>query len=377
VHRDVVIVGGGLAGSLAAWRITETCRDLRVCLVEAGPRLGGNHTWSFHDTDVSTDARAWLEPLVVARWPRHEVRFPGSRRLLAGGYASVTSERLHDVIAPVLGAELRTGIPVSTVAETSVTLETGERIPAGLVIDARGASRTPLPLGWQTFVGREFELVQDHGLEWPLLMDATVPQCGGFRFIYVLPWSRRRLLVEDTLYADGPAIDLPACRQAIDDYVTRQDWVVSTLIREEVGTLPIPLGGRNDVFWPDNAVRIGVRAGLFHPTTGYSLPDAVATADLLASLDLRDRNCVYRSVREFARRTWRARGFFRLLNRLLFRAAEPDQRYRVLRQFYERPDALIARFYAGRLTWLDRCLVLAGRPPVPLSRALAALRVRE
>ncbi|MCC6990951.1 MAG: FAD-dependent oxidoreductase, partial [Acidobacteria bacterium] len=47
---DVVIVGGGLAGSLAAWRLRTTRPDRAVTLVEAGPALGGNHTWSFHAT---------------------------------------------------------------------------------------------------------------------------------------------------------------------------------------------------------------------------------------------------------------------------------------------------------------------------------------
>src|SRR4051794_1690506 len=35
--RDVVIVGGGLAGLTAAWRL----RDLDLLVLEAGPRVGG------------------------------------------------------------------------------------------------------------------------------------------------------------------------------------------------------------------------------------------------------------------------------------------------------------------------------------------------
>ncbi len=76
------------------------------------------------------------------------------------------------------------------------------------------------------------------------------------------------------------------CRQAIADYVVRRGWAVRHVLREESGALPIPLGGRGEAFWPDETVRIGMRAGLFHPTTGYSLPDAVATAELLAGMDL-------------------------------------------------------------------------------------------
>jgi lycopene beta-cyclase len=376
VAVDVLVVGGGLAGSLACWRLAQLRPELQIQLLEGGPRLGGNHTWSFHDTDLPPAARAWTDPLVVARWPRHEVRFPNGRRVLSGAYGSITSDRLHHVVTPVLGPRLRLGARAARVDVSSVTLESGEEIPARLVLDARGDTSAPVAAGWQTFLGQELEFEQDHGLQWPLLMDATVPQRGGFRFIYILPWGPRSALVEDTSYADRPTIDRPACRQAITDYVARQGWRVRTTGREEIGALPIPLGGRAEDVWPDGdgVTRIGVRAGLFHPTTGYSFPDAVAMADTLAALDLRDAPGVYQKVRQMALDTWRSRGFFRLLNRLLFRAAAaPEQRYIVLEQFYQRPEDLIGRFYAARMTPMDRVRVLAGRPPVPLARAMGVI----
>ena len=373
---DVLVVGGGLAGSLAAWRLVTRADRPRVRLLERGTRLGGNHTWSFHDSDLDSVALAWLDPIIASRWQGHEVRFPGGARRLAGGYLTVTADRLHATLAPLLGDAVRYGVGVAAVARDGVTLDDGTRIPAGLVLDARGAAPVALPLGWQTFVGHELELEADHGLRAPVIMDATVPQVGGFRFVYLLPFAPRTLLVEDTLYADSPMVDHEACRRAIASYVDGQGWRVRRLLREEAGALPIPLGGRGEDFWPDDIVRIGMRAGLFHPTTGYSLPDAVRTADLLRGLDLADADGVYRRVKQMAVETWERRGFFRLLNRLLFRAARPDERRRVMELFYRRPEPLIARFYAGRLTWVDRARILTGRPPVSVVRALAQVRAR-
>ncbi|MGZ8998646.1 MAG: lycopene cyclase family protein, partial [Allosphingosinicella sp.] len=74
---------------------------------------------------------------------------------------------------------------------------------------------------------------------------------------------------------------------------------------------------------------------------------------------------------------WDQRRFYQRLNRMLFRAAESRRRYRILEHFYRLPEPLIARFYAGRLTALDKLRILSGRPPVPLGRAMTALRERR
>lgn len=369
---DVCIVGGGLAGSLAAWRhrTVHPTRSLR--LVESAPTLGGNHTWSFHGTDLPPAARAWIAPLVVARWPRHQVAFADLRRTLESEYCSVTSERLHAVVSTALGADVVRGT-ADVLTPSQVRLVDGRTIDAHVVIDARGATTVPVAAGWQTFLGQEFECRTPHGVDVPMLMDATVPQHGAFRFVYVLPFSATRLLVEDTAYADQSDVDGPASRAAIASYVGARGWVVDRLVREEIGRLPIPLGGDIAAFWSGDLPRLGLRAGLFHPTTGYSLPDAVATADRLAAMDPLTPERVYSEMRAMAETTWRARGFFRLLNRWLFRAARPEARADVLAQFYTRPDDLIARFYGARLTRLDQLRLVTGRPPVPVWRALAHL----
>lgn len=373
VTSEVLIVGGGLAGSLAAWRLAHTRPDLAVTLIESGPVLGGNHTWSFHATDVAPAARAWLAPLVVARWPQHTVAFPGTARTLAQEYCSVTSARLHEVVTAALGPRAQLGATAEPLSPTEVRLADGTRLTARVVIDARGAAPLTMPLGWQTFVGQDVDCEAPHGLTAPTIMDATVPQTGAFKFVYVLPWSPTRLLIEDTAYADGAAIDAGAARAAIASYAAARGWRIAAVRREEQGALPLPLGGDIANFWRGLVPRVGLRAGLFHPTTGYSLPDAVATADLLAGVNPFTPERVYSEVRSFAAATWRERAFFRLLNRWLFRAAAPEARAGVLAQFYRRPDDLIARFYAGRLSTLDRLRVLTGRPPVPVWRALAHL----
>ncbi|MEE4464861.1 lycopene cyclase family protein, partial [Azotobacter chroococcum] len=88
---DLILVGGGLANGLIAWRLAELRPALRLLLLERGPVLGGNHTWSFHQDDLTPQQHTWLAPLVSHRWPGYEVRFPERRRILHSGYASITS----------------------------------------------------------------------------------------------------------------------------------------------------------------------------------------------------------------------------------------------------------------------------------------------
>ena len=93
--------------------------------------------------------------------------------------------------------------------------------------------------------------------------------------------------------------------------------------------LPIPLEGDLGALWaalPAGVPCAGVRAGLFHATTGYSLPQAAALADGLAARPDLTAPVRTRSVRGRSGRCWASQGFFRLLNRMLFRAAAPAER---------------------------------------------------
>ncbi|MGZ8347579.1 MAG: lycopene beta-cyclase CrtY, partial [Allosphingosinicella sp.] len=221
--------------------------------------------------------------------------------------------------------------------------------------------------------GRDYRLAAPHGLDRPIVMDACVDQEQGYRFVYCLPFTEDRLLIEDTYYSTDAALDRAMIGRRIEDYVAQRGWRVAALEREEAGVLPVAMGGDFDAFWPagDPVARIGVRGGFFHPTTGYSLPDAVRTAMLLVRQP--DFSSLATILRAEAKRLWKARGFYRLLDRMLFRAAAPHERYKVLEHFYRLDPALVARFYAGRSTLGDRLRILSGRPPVPVGRALKAI----
>jgi len=356
----LTIAGGGLAGCLAALALAKLRPEVPFVLVEQGGHFGGNHVWSFFDADVVADDRWLVAPMITASWEGYDARFPARRRSLPTRYNSTRSDLLDKLVRERLRPDqYRLG-------------ETADE--AAIDIDARGAANLDaLDLGWQKFVGREVRLAAPHGLTRPIVMDACVAQQDGYRFVYCLPFAEDRLLIEDTYYSTDPTLDRTALGARIEAYAEAQGWRVAAIEGEETGVLPVAMGGDFDAFWPtgEGRARIGLRGGFFHPTTGYSLPDAVRIALLIARQ--RDFSALPQILRAEAKRLWRARGFYRLLDRMLFRAADPAERYKVLQHFYRLDPALIERFYAARSTLADKARILSGRPPVPLLRALRAM----
>lgn len=371
----IVIAGGGLAGCLAATALAKRRMDVEIILVEQDENFGGNHIWSFFDSDVNREDRWILEDVGLTHWDDHEVRFPKRQRTIPIGYNSIRSPSLDAAMRAILGADrYKLGRAINSVSPTSLVLDGGERLDADAVIDARGAgSMSGLELGMQKFVGRTYRFATPHGVRRPVIMDATVQQLDGYRFVYQLPLSDTELLIEDTYYSASPVLDDEALRGRIAS-VAGQVNNVSKVTSEERGILPIVLSGEVDTFWRGETLpRIGLRGGFFHPTTSYSLPDAVANAALLAEQRDFSAAALHALFRRRAEKLWQDRSFFRVLNRMLFHAVEPDESYRVLEHFYRLPPAVIARFYSGKLAATDKLRILSGRPPVSIGRAIGAL----
>ena len=392
IHKcDLAIVGGGLAGGLIALALAKKRPGVDVRIVEGADTIGGNHLWSFFASDIDEGNRWIVAPLISYGWTQYDIAFPAHKRTLKSPYYSIESERLDTVIRAALPEKaLMTGRKVLAASPTAVVLADGDRIEAKGVIDARGPGDLGLlDLGWQKFVGMEFALDEPHGVDHPIVMDATVEQIDGYRFVYTLPFSATRLFVEDTYYSDTPDLYRPKpgvggvggsnadpIAERVLEYAAAHGWQTQHIVREESGVLPVTMGGDFEAYWQSGGNKVakaGMRAGLFHPTTGYSLPDAVRMAALVATASDLSGAGLHSLTHDFARRTWKARGFYRMLDKMLFRAADPQERYRVLERFYRLDPQLVRRFYAGRSTLFDKVRVLSGKPPVTIPRAMRAI----
>lgn len=378
---DLAIVGGGLAGGLIALALRKKRPDLDLRLIESAPRLGGDHVWSFFSRDVLNQDRWLAAPLVSYGWRSYDVAFPAHARTLGTSYYSIESERFDRVVRASLAPGQLIAQKALGVGTTAVVLANGDRIEARGIIDARGpGDMSMLDLGWQKFVGRELLLTEPHDVTRPTIMDATVEQLDGYRFVYSLPFTATRMFVEDTYYSDTPIVHRDTLVDRIHDYALGKGWVTEAVGREETGALPVAIGGDFEAFWRAGGAKVpkaGLRAGLFHPTTGYSLPDAIRLAVRIAAASDLSTPALHDLTHGMASRAWADRAFYRTLDAMLFNAATPDERYKVLERFYRLGPGLIGRFYAGRTTVMDKARILSGKPPVPVGRAIAAIRGRR
>ncbi len=363
---DYVLVGGGLQSGLMALAIRHHRPEAKIVILERVSKLAGNHTWSFHASDIPTSCHAWASPLIESRWPGYQIIVGGRTRQVNMPYVTCSSEHFAMVITERLreaSCQILTNTFATEMTSNSVRLADGTQLNATAVIDNRGPSRLDIASfsgGFQKFWGFEIELSEDWPFENPIVMDDRVDQRDGFRFVYTLPMGPRRVLVEDTRFSNTPNIDRDECFRQVTDYLKAITCSDYRIVREENGVLPMPTSG----FMPGNSLPHlagGYRGGWFHAATGYSFPLAIQLAEMVATTPVdKLSEAMHRLKRQNA---GRAR-FARFLNRLLFELVKPQTRYQIFRRFYRVLDEpAIARFYGHRFTWVDAFRIVVGVPP--------------
>ncbi len=399
MNADVIIVGGGLAGGLTALRLAQTHPEKKTLLLERGATLGGNHTWGFFESDltakpVQSESRAtpelWMQSLISNSWNSHEVRFPKTTRVTETRYHGIRSATFHTALMQKLGRNVRLLCDVSKITASQVETSTGLVLRAPLVIDASGikpvqqTARTfaESSCGWLKFIGFDLKLKKPHGLTRPILVDATVPQMDGFRYFVCLPWDEHRVLIEETFQSSSPELNRERISRSIRAYAERAGWEIESIERTEEGHSPLPLQNlvydrplessvqfSGEDFVDQTPVSISSAYGWFHSSTSRSLPDAVRIAEFICDLPQLRTGPVRTELRDYRKQWIEQQRFYRLMNRLMFRAVEPSLRYQVLERFYGLREDLIERYFAGTSTRTDRPKILGVKPTVRPGRA--------
>ena len=370
VACDLAIIGGGLSGGLIALAARRAQPDRRILLIEAAPSLGGNHLWSFIDSDVDDKAKLLLEPLVNYGWREFAVVFPRYKRALPHSFYSIRSDQFDITLRKAMPAEsILTGRRAMAVSADAVVLEDGTTIAAHGVVDARGpADLSLLDLHYRKFVGYELTLDGPHSVRRATLIDAAADPAEGFQYMTMLPIENDRLFIEDVRYEGHFDLDMSDHGQRIVNHAARFGWRIRSSARGQAGIVPIALGGDFEDYWQSGGVgvaKVGLRAGLFHPVSGNSLADAARTAWMIAEAKDWSGAALHKMLHAHAAKSWARRAYYRHFAVQMLRETAPSEGYRMLEALYRMDSDLIARFHGMELGLADRVALSLGDGPMP------------
>ena len=277
---DIAVVGGGLAGLSLLYHLERAGKlaGRRVLLVDAEERkTAHDRTWSFWEKGTGP-----FEELVYHRWDHvalHNSHSHCTCDLRPYAYKVILSDAFYAHVNAVLD---RVG-GLTRVQGKASELQTGsgkasfrlgeELVTAGVVF-----SSLPYPLDYRKV--REPYLDQ-HFRGWFVeteadtfdpaqasLMDFRTPQEGETRFFYLLPFSKRRAMVEIAIFSNDH-LTIAEYDRLIAEYISTH-WTRGTysVYHTEGGNIPM-----TTYDYPrrhGNLIYIGLGGGAARPSTGYT-----------------------------------------------------------------------------------------------------------
>lgn len=192
------------------------------------------------------------------------------------------------------------------------------------------------------------------------LMDFRVDQSRGLHFIYVLPYSDRRLLIESTMISQKLECK-DWYRHAIVTWLKDRNIEIEENLSEETGVIPmqslVPSG--------DGIASIGAASGAVRLSSGYAFTAIQTQIASLASGIASGRYAVPRPISPMLI------GMDKIFNRVL--VAEPDLGVSMMMGTAKALDADgFARFMLGSATLLDWIKVVMAMPKIPFLRQVFA-----
>jgi len=279
---DFVFAGGSLAGLSLAYQISRTrFSRAKILIVDSNQPGSGERTWSFW----STGDTPFIE-LATGAWQQARFASSGFQADIDLSPYRYYTIRGDDFFSHVLSdlerrpnIEFRTDevIGIRDEADTAVVQTAKGEYSATWVFDSRfdpedyllhpPAKYHALMQHFQGWLVDVDEPVFDPGL--PTLFDFNVPRKRDMRFMYLLPYSSHRALVEFTLFS-AELLEHSEYAQNIEAYL-RDNLGVERyrVVGRESGVIPMTdrpfprTGGKR-------ILNIGTRAGLVKPSTGYA-----------------------------------------------------------------------------------------------------------
>lgn len=277
---DFIIAGGGLAGLSLAYYMNQTVlREKSILIIDQDTKTKNDRTWCFWEKDN----RSSFDAIIHRQWQKvffHGTNFSAALNLGDYSYKWLRGIDFYDFVKTDLASNSNIRFVQEHIERIKDTptggfvITTENQYLAEYVFDSTKSLKLNLAdchNMLQHFKG--WEIVTDKPVfdpTCPTMMDYRVEQRGvGVRFMYVLPESPTRAMVEYTVFSDKllspPEYDAEL-HKYLKDFLKIENFSIE---HEEFGVIPMtdePILNHEG----EHVVRIGTSGGYVKASTGYA-----------------------------------------------------------------------------------------------------------
>ena len=276
---DYIICGAGCAGLSLLIRMIESQRvtDKRILLVDKEEKIKNDRTWCFWETEPDI-----FETLVYKSWDKlwyHDTGFSRLMKISPYQYKIIRGIDFYNyclnIIRQQKNIELQYGHveSVATENEKAVLYMDGHRIEASYIFNSVLFDKPQLKRkeylllqhfkGWIIETGKPVFNARE-----ATMMDFRIKQEDGIAFVYIMPFTETKALVEYTLFSTEllPAEKYDAAlKNYLKQYLAINNY---KLLEEEFGV--IPMTNYQFPLYGDKVINIGTAGGQTKGSSGYT-----------------------------------------------------------------------------------------------------------
>ena len=283
---DYIICGGGASGLLLSNALLSDkhFNDKKILIIEKDSKTDNDKTFGFWN-----DKESVLDNIVFKEWEYAEFRDSNSHNsflLSPYKYKMIKSNEFYLYIGDKISKASNFTYLNSTVNEIDqvnnrVKTNDGE-FSSSIIFSSiyNEVSFKKYPLLKQHFIGWTIETKNENFDDNKItFMDFSVDQKDEIRFMYILPFSKNKALIEYTLFS-GEIINDDEYEKEIKTYLKKKNILNYSIVEKEKGMIPMtcyPFFENNT----DTYFQIGTAGGWSKPSTGYTIKNSIEKIDII------------------------------------------------------------------------------------------------
>ncbi len=290
VHQaDIIICGGGLAGLSLATRLAEPeYKHLKVIIIDKSSKTENDRTWSFW---AKKDQKRYAS-IYHKSWTK--IAFYSDEAEVISNTAPYTYNTIRGIdfyehCLKIIKASSHIIWVQASILEIdeereSVTVRTDHGLYRASYAYDSIVKKMPSDdhlFVWQHFMGWEITMEEDtFDEDVATFMDFRMDQGQDTRFVYVLPFNKRKALVEATLFSTDLWTE-EGYASILKEYIAKHYRSDYKIVNQELGKIPMTTASFAKA--TPRVIPIGTNSATVKPSSGYAFTRIQQEVDQQAS----------------------------------------------------------------------------------------------